>query len=319
MPKAVIKSVLGLNVETTAGSGGTPTVYIPVHSIQPKDTVTQLIDKGWRGSAVDAYDVVPGMVTGEVDIDGDVYLDTIGYFLAGMFGDVVETGSSAPYTHTFNLLNSGQAQPLTHNFTDFYAAGTRNYASAMYSELSFKFSPDALLTYSAKAMSYGSAVATTPTPAYSAVEVLAGWTGICKIGGTAYAEVEDAEVDVKREVSFIKTINNSQIPYALFAGVMSVEGKATLVMESDTYYTNYLNATKQALEFTFTQSAGNSLDFTMSKVNFSQAQIQRSKQYVQIPISFKAYGNSTNVGASAGYGPLTVTLVNSIATGLYNV
>lgn len=320
MPKAVVKSVLGLGVENVApGTPAAPTVYIPVTTITPKNSVTQLQDKGWRGSAIDAYDVVPGMITGSLDFDGDVYLDTIGYPLAGILGDVVETGSTAPYVHTFNLLNSGQDQPKTHTLTDFYAAGTREYASAMYSELDFKFTPDALLTYSAKTMSFGSVTSSTPTPSYSSVEVLAAWTGVAKIGGSVYAEMEDAEIDIKRAVAYIKTINNSQVPFAVFGGVVSVEGKATLVMEDDTYLTQYLSAGKTSMDFTFTQSTGNSIEFLMSKVNFSAADITRSKEYVQIPISFKAYGNSTNIGASAGYGPLTVTLTNAVAGGLYNV
>lgn len=319
MPKAVIKSVLQLGPEAVAGTASATLISIPVTSITPKDSVTQLVDKGWRGSAIDAYDVVPGMITGEVDFDGDVFLDTIGYPLAGMFGDVQETGSAAPYTHTFNLLNSGQAQPLTHTLLDYYGAGTREYTSARYSELDFKFSPDALLTYSAKTMTFGSQTASAPTPSYSAAEVLAAWSGVAKIGGSVYAEMTDAEIDIKRQVTAIKTINNSQVPYSIFAGVLSVEGKATLVMEDDSYLTDYLSATKTSLEFTFTQSTGNSIDFLMSKVNLTAADIQRGKDYVELPISFKAYGNSTNVGTSAGYGPLTVTLTNSVATGLYNV
>jgi hypothetical protein len=319
MPKSVIKSVLQLGPEATAGTLAATLVSIPVTNIAAKNSVTQLTDKGWRGSAIDAYDVVAGMTTAEVDFDGDVFLDTIGYPLAGMFGDVVETGSSAPYTHTFNLLNSGQAQPLSHSFLDYYNAGTRTYASGRYSELDFKFTPDALLTYSAKAMSFSGVVGTAPTPSFSSVEVLPAWTGVVKIGGSNYAEMTDAEINIKRNVEAIKTINNSQTPFAIWAGVMTVEGKATLVMEDDTYLTDYLNGTKTSLEFSFTQSAGNSIDFLMSKVNLTAADVQRGKSYVEQPISFKAYGNTTNVGTSAGYGPITVTLMNSIATGMYNV
>lgn len=320
MPKAVLKSVLGLCPEAVAGTAAASgsMVYLPVNTITPKNTVTQLVDKGWRGSAVDAYDVAPGVITGEIGFDGDVYLDTVGYLLAGMYGDLTDTGSSAPYTHTFNTLNSGQFQPLSQTIVDFYSAGTRQYVSSRYSELNFKFSPDALLTYSAKAMSFGGVTTSAPTASYSSVPVLAGWTGAVKIGGSLYAEMTDAEVNLKRSVTAIKTINNSQVPFSIFAGLMSVEGKATLVMEDDTYLNQYLNATKTTLEFTFTQSVGNSIDFSMAKVNLTAADITRGKDYVELPISFKAYGNMTNVGTSAGYGLCTTTLVNSIATNIYN-
>jgi hypothetical protein len=300
----------------TPGIAKTPTIYIPVHTVTPKDTVTQLTDKGWRGSMVDAYDVQAGMIVGSVDFDGDVYLDSIGYLLAGMFGDVVETGSSAPYTHTFAVLNSGQGQPVSQTLTDNYNAGIRAYAYAMYSELDFKFSPDALLTYSAKTTTFGSQVGTTPTPAFSSLEPLVGWSGAVQIGGSAYLEMTDAEINVKRTATAIKPITNSQQPSSIFVGPMNVEGKGTLIMEDDTYLNQYLTGAKTSLDFKFTQGTG-SIEFHMSKTNISAADIQRGKDYIELPISFKAFGNNTDVGASAGYGPLVVTLMNSVTSGLY--
>lgn len=313
MPKSSALTFLGLATGSTLAA---PTAYLPVHTITPKDTVTQLQDKGWRGSMVDSYDVEAGMIVGSLDYDGDVYLDTVGYPLAGMMGDLVETGSSAPYTHTFALLNSGQGQPVAQCLTDYYTAGTRAYQSAMYSELDFKFSPDALLTYSAKTTSFGSQTTTKPTTSFSAVEPLVGWGGVVKIGGSVYADMTDAEIDIKRTVVPVKPINNSQQPSSIWVGPISVEGKATLIMEDDTYLTDYLNATKTSLDFVFTQGTG-SIEFHMSKVNLSAADISRGKEYIELPISFKAYGNNTDIGASAGYGPLVVTLINSVATGLY--
>lgn len=317
MPKAVNRTVMGLGVESVDGTAVVPSTYIPVTSIVPKDTVTQLQDKGWRGSMVDAYDVQAGMITGSLDYDGDVFLDSIGYPLAGMMGDLVETGSAAPYTHKYALLNSGQGQPVSQTITDFYAAGTRAYAGGRYSELDFKFSPDALLTYAAKMTTFGSATASAITPTFGTVEALVGWKGVVDIGGSVYAEMTDAEIDIKRTATPIKPINNSQNPSTIFVGPITVEGKATLVMEDDTYLTEYLTAAKTTLTFAFTQSTGNSITFQMSKVNLSAADITRGKDYMELPISFKAFGNNTDIGASAGYGPLVVTLVNSIANGVY--
>lgn len=317
MPKSVSRSVLGLATEATPGTATPPTVFIPVTQVTPKDTVTQLVDKGWRGSMVDAYDVQAGTVSGTLDFDGDVFPDSIGYMLAGIMGDLVETGSSSPYTHTFALLNSGNGQPVSQSFTDFYNAGTRVYAGGMYSELDFKLSPDALLTYSAKTVTYGSATATQPTPAFGSAEALAAWSTVVTLGGTTYSEATDLELDIKRQVTVIKAVDNSQQPYAIWAGPISVEGKATLIMEDDTYMTQYLTAAKTSLDIKLSQAANTSLEFHMSKVNFSSAAITRGKDYIELPISFKAYGNTTDIGASAGYGPLVVTLKNSIASGVY--
>jgi hypothetical protein len=316
MPKASAKSLLGLSPEVTPGVAKTPTIYIPVHTITPKDTVTQLTDKGWRGAMVDEYDVQAGMIVGSVDFDGDVYLDSIGYLLAGMMGDVVETGSSAPYTHTFAVLNSGQGQPVSQTITDDYSAGIRAYAYAMYNELDFKLSPDALLTYSAKTTSFGSATGTVPSPAFSGLEPLVGWSAVAQIGGTVTSLMTDFEINIKRTATAVKPINNSQVPSSIFVGPLAVEGKATMLMEDDTFLTDYLNGTKTSLDVKVTQGTG-SIEFHMSKVNISAADIQRGKDMVEIPISFKAFGNSTDIGASGGYGQLVVTLINAVASGLY--
>lgn len=316
MPKPSARTVFGLAVETTKGTAKVPTVFIPVSTVTPKDAVTQLEDKGWRGAMVDTYDAQAGMIVGSFDYDGDVFLDLIGYQLGAMLGDVTETGAG-PYIHTFAVINSSDGQPKSHTLTDFYVAGTRAYASAMYSELDFKFSPDALLTYSAKAMSFGSATAAAPTPSYTDTEeALPGWGGTVKIGGSTFADMTDAEISIKRTATAIKPIGNSQVPSQIFVGTINVSGKATLVMEDDTYLTDYLNGTKTSLEFDFTQGA-DSIKFHMSKVNLSAADIQRGKDYIELPITFKAHGNSTDIGTSAGYGPLVVTLTNTIASGLY--
>lgn len=315
MPKPSARTVLGLAVETVKGTATAPTVYIPVHTVTPKDTVTQLVDKGWRGSMVDTYDVQAGMIVGSMSIDGDVYLDSIGYFLSAMFGDLAETGTGT-VTHKFAVLNSGDGQPKSHTLTDFYVAGTRAYAESMYSELTFKLSPDALLTYSAKTMSFGSATATTPTPSWGSLEAMVGWAGVVQIGGSTYGEMTDAEITIKRTATAIKPINNTQVPSQIFVGPISVEGKATLLMEDDTYLTDYLSATKTSLDLTFSQGSG-SLKFHMTKANLSAADIQRGKDYIELPVTFKAHGNSTDIGASAGYSPMLVTLVNSVASGLY--
>lgn len=317
MPKASALSVIGLATESVRGTATAPTVYIPVTAAVPKDTVGQLVDKGWRGSMTDAYDVQAGVINGEFGFDGDVYLDSIGYLLAGIMGDVVETGSSAPYTHTFSLLNNNNGQPVSQSFTDYYNAGTRVYAGGMYSELSFKLSPDALLTYSAKTTTFGSATATQPTPSFTSVAPTAAWRGAFTIGGTSYSEVTDAEIDIKRTITVIKAVDNSQQPYQIWAGPLSVEGKATLIMEDDTYLTAYQQATKTSLTCAFAVDANDSLTFQMSKINWNAADITRGKDYIELPVTFKAYGNSTDIGASAGYSPLKVTLKNSVATGLY--
>jgi hypothetical protein len=310
---------MGLGREkTTAGVYTVPAVSIPVTTLTVKDTVTQLVDKGWRGSMVDSYDAQAGVITGSVDFDGDVFVDSIGYVLAGFFGDITESGTTPAISHKFAVQNGSatSGQPISTSITDNYVAGIRGYSGAQYSELDFKWSADTLLTYSAKTLSFGSAVESTWVPSFTTLEAVPGWLGTAKIGGTLVAEMTDVEINIKRTVTPVKPVNNTQIPLVNWCGPMTVEGKATLVMEDDTYLTDYLNATKTSLEFDFAQGTS-SLDFKMSKVSLTAADITTGKDYIEIPISFKAYGNATDIGGSAGYGLITATLINAIATGTY--
>jgi hypothetical protein len=320
MPQSTAKSFLGIAKEATFGTAVPPTAFLPVSGITPKDSLTLIPDKGWRGSMVETYGQTAGPLMATVDFDGDVFADTIGFPLAGVLGDVATTGASAPYQHAMAVLNTGTGQPTSYTLTDSYAAGTRAYAGAKFSELGFKFSADGLLTYSAKATSFGSATASVPTASYTTVPPFAGWTGVVTIGGVAATGVLDAEVTIKRPVTVLNAVDGTQAPAALWSGPVSVDGKMTVVMEDDTQLTKYLTQVQPSLDFLFTQGAGatlTSLQLHMSKVSYSAADITRGKDYVEIPVTFEAIANATDIGVSAGYSPIKATLQNGINTGVY--
>lgn len=320
MPKSSALSYLGIAKETTFGTAVPATNFIPVTTITPKDNVTLLDDKGMRGAMVETYGQLAGPISGTLDFDGDVFPDTIGFPLAGILGDVTETGSAAPYTHTFAVLNSGTGQPPSYTLNDNYAAGNRQYSGAKFSELGFKMNADGLLTYSAKATTFGSVTAATPTTSFTAVPPMVGWTGAVQIGAVTQAGVIDAEVTIKRSVTIVNAVNGSQAPVQLWSGPVSVDGKATIIMEDDTELTRYLTAGQPSLDFNFQTGTGSTLKqlkLHMSKVSYSAADISRGKDYVEIPVTFTALANSTDVGTSGGYGPIVVTVQNAVNTGVY--
>jgi hypothetical protein len=47
------------------------------------------------------------------------------------------------------------------------------------------------------------------------------------------------------------------------------------------------------------------------------AKVDRSNDYVEIDVNFKAVANTTDVGASAGFSPIKVTLKNAKSTTVY--
>ncbi|MDX2590986.1 phage tail tube protein [Streptomyces sp. WI03-4A] len=320
MPKATQLSFLGIAKETTPGTPVAATQFIPVTQITPKDNLSLLDDKGYRGALVDVYDQIAGVLSGTVDFDGDVFPDTVGFPLAGLLSDVVTTGASAPFSHVFSVLNSGSGQPTSYTLNDNYVAGNRQYPGAKFSELGFKFTADGLLTYSAKATTFGSITAAAPTTSFTAIPPMVGWAGVAQIAGVTQAGLLDGEVNIKRSVTIINSVDGTQAPAQLWSGPVQVDGKATLVMEDDTALTQYLTTAKPAIDFTFTSGAGAtlvSLKLHMSKCSISAADITRGKDYIEVPITFTALANTTDIGASGGYSPIKVTLQNAVTSGTY--
>ncbi|PJM98130.1 hypothetical protein CG740_37235 [Streptomyces sp. CB01201] len=320
MPQPTFRSFLGIAKETTFGTAVAATNFIPVKSMKPKDKQTLLDDAGMRGSMVDSYGKISGPLTSEYDFDGDVFPDTVGFPLAGVLGDVTTTGASAPYTHAMAVLNTGTGQPPSYTLSDYYTITTRQYAGAKISEVGLKFSGDGLLTYSAKAVALGSAPASAPTPSYTAVPPIAGWVGAVTIGGSASTILIDGECSIKRPVDVIHTVDGTAAPYALWSGAVSVNGKLTLVMEDDTQLLNYLNNSQPSLDINYSQGAAAALvqvKLHMTKCAFTDAEIDRGKDYIALSVNYEAVANTTDVGGSGGYSPIKVTLQNALATGTY--
>lgn len=323
------RSYLGIAKETRPAAGAAPTAvaasdFIPYTSISVMDNISYLDDKGIRGSMVDEYDVIQGNIYSEIEIGGDVFADTIGYPLAGVLGDVTFTAGT-PNTHAISTLNSlaTNGQPVTYTVSDYYslgAASTRQYAGTQFESVDIKFSPDSLLTYTAKAKGYASVTAANPVASFSVVTPTPSWEGVTTLNGTTSALLSEGNVNIQRSVTPIWTVDGNQRPYQLFAGALTCSGALTLIFESDTELGLYLNNTRPILDIAFSHGTGASLQaikLHMTKCAFTVAKIERSKEYIELGVTYKAMANVTDAGTSVGYSPIKVTLQNTKATGTY--
>ena len=316
------RSYIGLAKETTKGTPVTPTVYIPViaNSVKPQDIYGPLYDEGLRGSLVKNYNYIQGRANSTFDFSGAAFADTILYPIAGLLGEDVVTGASAPYTHTIAVKNSAtaaaDAQPSAFTITDFYAANVRAYAGMQFHDFSLKFNADGLLEYDAKATGWVSATASTPTPSFSTVLPTPVWYGTVSVAGTTISNSTTGNIDLKRPVTPIWGIANTQNPYQVFVGATEVTGKITFIMENDTQLTNYLTNTQPALVFNWSQGSGSSatqIQATMTKGAYTLAVIERSKDYVEVMVDLNAQGNLTDAG-SVGYSPIKWVVKNAVTT-----
>lgn len=319
MPKPSHLAVLGVSKEVTPGTAVAATKWIPWKTLTPKDDVNLIEDTGQRGAPVDNFGQYAGQKGAELDVGGDVFADTIGWPLASVLPDLVVTGATAPYSNVFSTLCTGDTQPTSQTWTIFDPLGTWQYAGAQFSELGFKWNADGLLEWSGKATTWGYTTTTSPTPSFTNVAPSPNWQIITQIAGTPIF-VQDGELTIKRAVTAIRGSAGTQNPYRIWSGDVSVEGKATLVMESTAQRTAFQAATVQSFDVAYTQGAGaaqNGLQLHCTQVAYTEGTPSYGKDYIELPVSFKAIGNTTDVGASAGYSPIKATLTNAIASGTY--
>ena len=239
---------------------------------------------------------------------------------------------SAAFTSAFSTLNSGQGQPTSHTFTHFQGpvatVGARVYPGACLSEVTLKWNAETqLLTYDAKGSSWPSAPASsTPTSAPSTVTPIPSWRGQLGIGGpatggTLVKTVTDGEVSIKRALEPVWTTQNSQNPYVIQRGAVSVAGKLAFIAADETPYTTMINNTQPQLQLLIGNGAAGAslvqMQIDCQQAAYETAKPNFGKAAVAYDTTFAAVANTTNGGVSAGYSPVKVTLTNAVAAQTY--
>lgn len=320
MPNPTFQSFVGIAKETVKGTAVAATAFIPVKSMTPTDHQTYLPDTGMRGSQVSNYGQIASVTWAEYDFAGDVLPDTIGFPVAGILGDVTTVGAAAPYTHAAAVKNSGDGQPTSYTISDYNNITTRQMTACQFSDLSFNFTAEGLLEYTAKSVGNITTTTTLPTRSYTTVAPLAAWRGVMTLGGSADLTVLDGSCDIKRPVTAIHTVDGSPNPYRFWAGPVTVSGKLSVVAETEAQLLNYLNNTQPAIDISFQQGAGatsNGLLLHMSKAAYVTGQINRGKDYIAFDITYEAVANTTDIGTSGGYSPIKVTVTSALPASTY--
>lgn len=321
-----VRSYIGIAKEVTKGTAVAPTDYLLVmaDSVKPADVIDPLFDKGLRGALVENYNYIPGRTRSTFDFSSAAFPDGIGYALTGLLGSVATTGASAPFTHTISLKNSlaaaADAQPLSYTLTDFYAAAVRAYPGVQFTDFSLKFNADGLLQYDAKTTGFASASASTPTPSFSTVLPTPVWYGTVSIGGSTVSNAVSGNIDMKRPVTPVYGISNTQNPYSVFVGALETTGKFTFAMEDNTELTRFLTNTQPAIVLNWTQGTGAALtqiQATLTKGAYTAAVIERGQDYVQVSIDLNAQGNVTDAGSTGGFSNIKWVLQNAKAASTY--
>lgn len=318
---STFQTVLGIAKEPQPATG-TPVAasdFIPVTKFDVENKVTKLQDDSWRGSMVTTTAQQNGVTEASIDVEGDAFPDTIGYFLAGMLGDVATTGTATPYTHTIALQNGGNGQPTSYTITDSDSLSTRQYASCRWTDLSLTYDAAKLLTYKATGLGWASdATTTAPTHSYSNVLPAPSWACQASINGTAVGEVESAALAFKRTGTALYTLANQRTPYEVHVGPVDLTSTVTLIAKDESALLDLLADNVSALTIDlYPANANTELKIQMSGHKWQTVKKQKGNTWIEFAGTGMAIGNTTDVGASGGYSPCLVTLINSVAAATY--
>lgn len=322
-------------LESTPGT--TPASYFGLlyDQFQWEDKIVYLEDKAFRGVMMnDAFNEIQGVKYCDLSMGGPVYMDSIGMPLANILGEGLFT-TGTPNTWAFNLLNPTNAttapysgQPATHGLVQWYGptttTGARLFPSACFSSLELDFNAaNGLLMWTGKANSFASVPVPTTRPTFvTSTEVpVAAWSGSLSLGGSGDVTLSEGKVTLTRELENVFTVDGSQNPYIIQRGGLSATFDLTFVAASEAELLYYLNNTQPTLSLTFTNNlaagALRSINIAAQQAAFLTAKPDFGNKEVRFQTTGKFIGNTTNVGASGGYGPLTATLRNNVATGVY--
>lgn len=320
-------SFVGVAKETVQGTAVAPTDTLILNApAQAKDDLTKFEDVGLRQALADVYDAVPGPRSSDVQLDGDVRVDTIVHLLQNVLGDRVTTGVAAPFAHAISLLNTSPAQPDSLTLTDYSgvtaSVGARAYPGQMVQEITFDIEPGKLFTFSAKTMGWGSAAAAAaPTASPATLTAKAGWQAAFGLGGpasggTLVKNITQLTVTLTRVVKVYPTLGQQQ-PYIVRAGKFGMAGRFSMIAADEQPLLDYLSNAQPQLEVLLNANANEIFQLDSNKVYYKTAAINRGDDAVMFDVDFTSIANTTDVGASGGFSPCKVTVTNSVAGTAY--
>jgi hypothetical protein len=309
-PQPSFQTQVGLGKEALGawGTAVSTTAYFPVEKPKFEDVPKWLYDRGYRGIRSRTFAVKQGVLVSQFEVpDMKFYPDDSGHFLYAVTGSDVVTGSN-PYTHT---LTQTAALPNSYTLTDFsgLSASARQYTGCYIEEVTLKYSADGDLFISAKGQGKPSTLVAKPTASYSTQSFLLGWQAVLTLAGQVNARIMGMTYTIKQILGIIWGGNNQQAPTAINVGPIEVTGQMDVEPNDETEFLYMLNNTQPTASLNFT-SGTNQLTIQTTTMAFTKGPIDRSGEYVKLPLTFEAVYNATDAGTeklivvnprSAGY------------------
>ena len=221
--------------------------------------------------------------------------------------------------HAFSLLNNSPEtgnQPVSCTITDFGGETSwRQLPAAQLDSISLTGSADALPKAAMTWMANSAITPSAPSPSFSTAEAPPGWTVQASVGGTQIGYLVDWSFDLKRGVKNVPAITGTENYYQHFAGALDLTGKITVLEDpSATWLTAYENGTLESIDLTLSDvESGFALNLHSSKMKFSTGELDRSKEWVEVPLEFDPIPSAEDALAG-GVSPIVCTVANGTTT-----
>lgn len=217
--------------------------------------------------------------------------------------------------HKFSLLNTATGQPPSLSIWDYDGEEWRTLTAMQLDELVLKGNNTGLADYTTTVMGNPATPnASAPSTSLTAVESTVPWSLQCVIGGSHIVTVVDWELSFKRNTKPIPALTGQQAYFEYFADAIVTSGKFTFVEQSGSpYLTSYINATKQALDLTLYDPAGNLFNYHCTSAIFTTGELVRSKEWVEVTVDVQFLPTATDATAG-GKSPGQIICGNTVTT-----
>lgn len=294
---------IGIAAETTRGTAeDSATYWIPKMSLSIDDGIEQVIDESSVGVIEDSPEAVVVGKFAQGEIEGNILDESFGLILKAALGSVSTSGpaESTVYTHTFTVEQSAQHESLT-IFLD-EANQDYTYALAMLTQLDIDISLNQFAKFTAAFRSKVGSTATLDSsysaenhflPQHGTVKVASAVSGL---GAAAAIDIRSVQLTINKNVEDdrkIGSLDQDDILNRQF----SVEGTLELVFDDETFKTQMLADTAQAMrielentDVTIGSTLSPKLTIDLSKVKYSNFEKNYgNNDIVTATVNFKAF------------------------------
>jgi hypothetical protein len=294
---------IGIAKEASRGSAEADVdFYLPKTTLSLDDGIEQAVDESSLGIIEDSPNAAVIAKFAEGEIEGNILDKSFGLWLLAALGSVSTTGPSQTtvYTHAFSVLQSAQHPSLTLFLDD--PNQDYKYALAVLQSLELDVMLGQYARYKAAFRSKVGATATL-TPSYSAENHFLPQHGSLKIasnlsglGAASALNIRSVKLTIQKNAEDDRKLGSTD-PTDILNKQFSVEGTVELVFDDNTFKTQMLADTAQAMrirlantDVTIGSSLNPQLTIDLAKVKFSNFErVYENDGIVTARVDFKGF------------------------------